>query len=287
MTLLTDRVGALLFLRGDIHPATGGVCIAVDKNRSLSGARHSLWSPIAYSFSNVLGLITRIGSLTGTPESVLASAPVAHSGVTAVVGNGPVEGKGLYTLDDNLLPNLVKDGVIPASSVDATGKRLVSETGQIKLDEEAGTLQVVTDRSECFVLPALGSADGNAVSVKNGKTFGSMYVIAVDGKPLTQSQRLLVMNLTDSSNTGMRFSDETHTKLEDYGKLPHLFRRGTADISMHVANPAKWKAWAVDTSGARQQEVPMQVVGDRLVLKAGLDDATGGSPVYELARSAD
>jgi hypothetical protein len=285
LKLLADRISALLFRRGDIRPAKGAVCFAVDETRSLAGKRGS-WAYFPPTFSPV-GLVARIGSRTGSPASILASPTSIAAGVTAVVTDAPVDGKNQYQAGSDLLPQLARDGVIPSSSIDALGKKFVSDTGQIALDTQVGSLRVITDRSECFALPPGADGEGITASIKNGAAFGSIFIVSVDGRPLKQSRRLLMMDLTDCLNTGTQFSTADHKKLLAYGQLPHLVRTGTAEVSLHLAAPQKWKAWAVDCTGHRLQEIPLKMAGDRLVFQAGLDGTATGSVAYELSAGSN
>jgi len=280
MKMLGDRISALLFRRGDIASAKGGVCFAVDRRHAMENPCSSVADfPWGFSFA---GLITRIGSLGGGPE-ILSSPEAKRAGVTAVVGDASSGNRFRYRAGPDLLPQLAKDGVIPSSSFDTASNRFVSETGQIELNAAAGTLRVVTDRSECFVLPSGGALQGKTASVRNGKVFSTLLVVSVDGNPLAQSQRLLVADLTNSSNSGMRFEDGTRTKLVDWGGLPHLLRRGTAEVSLRLDNPSAWKVWEISPSGARIRPAECRVESGRLIFNAGLDDADGGSMAYELS----
>ena len=62
----------------------------------------------------------------------------------------------------------------------------------------------------------------------------AIWASAVDGAPLAQSKRILVTHLTDVQNTGARFSDESMKILLKWGGLPHLMRRGRAEVSLAV-----------------------------------------------------
>ena len=56
------------------------------------------------------------------------------------------------------------------------------------------------------------------------------WVSSLDGKPIAQSSHLLLTHLTDVQNSGIEYADPDMTILLDWGKLPHLMRRGAARI---------------------------------------------------------
>ncbi|MDD5348700.1 MAG: hypothetical protein PHQ12_00685, partial [Chthoniobacteraceae bacterium] len=286
VSLLADRAASVLFLRGDIQPAKGAVCFAVNEKTAYSGDwGKPHWYPGPFS---LLGLVTRIGSLTGSADAVLSSAAAGQAGVATAVGEGAQAAKGVYPVSQDLPQRLAQNGVIPAASVEAGGNRFVSETGQIELIKNSGAMKVTSDRSELFALGPRQSQQGRIVSVENGETFGSTYVLSADGKPLAQSERLLVLCLTDSLNSGVQFKNEKATILENNGSLPFLVKRGLSKIALRLPElpGTTWQAWAVDANGARLHAVPLQRADGALLLQAGPTAENGGALAYELKRSS-
>jgi len=276
--LLADRVSALLFLRGDISPARGRLTFVAEP--SIAYAEQNTSFPTAFSR---LGLVTRIGSRFGDPAAIRAELPDD----TLVVdrrSSSASPAKGIHPADRSLASALVAAGVLPAGSVDAGDRRFRSETGQIELDSEQGTLRVVAPRCELFVLPPRAALSGEICSAANGDTFGTVSVVSVDGLPLTESARLLVLHLTDAAPSGTRFSDATRQSWEDPGKPPYLVARGDARLTLKLPGHARYEAWAVDETGARLHAVPFEPADKAWTLR--LDTARGDIPVlaYEIVR---
>ena len=180
---------------------------------------------------------------------------------------------------------LVRDGVIPQGAID--GRQYRSETGQIELSADSGTMKVVTEKSECFVIPVHEALCGNRVSVRNASTVAAVMVIAVDGKNLDKSERILVLHLTDGLNTGMRFLGKGHRHIEDLGGFPHLVRQGTVEIELDLPQPASWEAWGLDCSGARQNKIALGNHDGHLILPADTHSPTGACLAYEIIRHKD
>ena len=277
--LLADRVAALIFRRGDIKPAPHAICFAVDKDVALAGLK-GVWHgfPKSYSF---LGLLTRIGDSVAKPDAILGSDVASKTGIVAVVADPQAHASGnhIYRADDSLLSEMRQDHLLPAGK----DNDFTSETGQIELGSETGLLKVLTDKSECFVLPPHQQVNGNFVHLQNGDSESAVSVVAVDNKPLGESQRILVLHLTDSLNMGMTFKDSSLTQAESWGDLPHMVRHGETDVTFQVSDPDSWRAWAVDASGKHLGEVDLQKVDDGFLLKADTTFKDTSCLAYELA----
>ncbi len=275
--LLADRVSALLFRRGDIAPGRHAIGYAVQASEAFSSQGKGFPAEFAR-----LGLVTRIGSGTGS-----AAEELARHGLDAVVGGTEVSPENpasrIYPANADIARRLEIDGVLPPGSTDQQGLRFVSDTGQIELRQQDGALKVVTERSELFVLPAGQLSEGARVTVKNGTTFGTVSVIALDGKSLAVSGRVLVMHLTDVLATGMKFADQDRRLELARGGAPHLVRAGGAEIRLRLDAGKTWQAWAVDATGKREREVNLARDGDSWVLQAQTVTPDGTQLAYELA----
>jgi hypothetical protein len=276
---IADRVGAAVFLRGDVLPAKGEIGFSVRESTAFS----ILLKPFPAAFSKI-GLVTRIGSLPIAP-SVLIKDQAVKAVVVEQSDYPKVTGARIYASDDDLGAKLMRDGILPADSISTDGKRFKSETGQIELRSDEGAFKVVTPRSELFVLPAQVSMSGDCVAVHNGETFGSISVLAVDGKSIAESSRLLVTHLTDALPTGARFQADDRHLQESVGELPHLIRRGSAELTLKLATDGDYKAWAVSASGAHQREVPLTKTAYGWVLKVETVTKEGTQLAYEIKRN--
>ena len=276
---IADRVGAALFLRGDIAPAKKEVGFAVQPGTAFMSREKSF--PDVFSR---LGLVTRIGSRPASPAEFLDDAKLAAVVVeTADYRTGA--DRGTYPADQSLAENLERDGVIPTGSISPDGKRYLSDTRQIELKSDEGSLKVVTPRSELFVLPPQVTLSGERVSVSNGDTFGTVSVVAVDGHPIAESGRLLVTHLTDVLPTGVDFKSADRKLQESVGKLPHLVLRGSAELTLKLTEGGSYQAWALAPSGARLREVPLTKTSGGWLLKVETVTKEGTQLAYEIKRN--
>ena len=279
--LLGHRVGSMVFLRGDVSPATGSIAWAVRPEEAYG----NMWKRSPEDFS-ILGLVTRIGVLPGQPSAVSAANPSLDAVVTQLTGQtAPI-----YNSSSTLATRLQTAGVIPAGSVDLTAGKFISETGQIELIAPQQTVKVVTPASEMFILAPGSQLAGDKVAVTNGMTSGSVSVIALEGQDglaptLANARRVLVTHLTDALPTGMEFESTDRKRLEVWGTPPFLVRRGVADMTIGLPS-GSWKAWAVDATGARHHEVPLISLGSDLWAMAveTVDSTSRTQLAYELVK---
>jgi len=251
--LLADRVSAVIFRRGDIAAGKGAIGYAV-RSPAAFGVEERNFPP---AFSRI-GLLTRIGSGTGGPEEQLKRyhLDAIVAGEKAVGGrNGAAP---IFHPGNSLIDQLEQAGILPADSVSEEGTRFLSDTGEIELRSKEGAMKVVTPRSELFVMPPGQYLEGAQVAVTNGPVFGTVSVLAVDGKPLAESHRLLVTHLTDALATGTKFAGQDRRLLEEHGSLPLLVQAGQAELTLKLDPARTWHAWAVDMTGKRIREIALQ-----------------------------
>jgi hypothetical protein len=277
--LIGDRLAAMVFLRGDVAPAKNRIGFAVQADTAFA----SLQTPFPSTFSK-LGLVTGIGSAPALPETLLEEQSLAAVVVASADEHGEA-GMPIYSANDELGANLMSDGILPAGSISPDGAGFVSDTGQTELRTDEGTLKVVTPRSELFVLPAQTQLNGDFASVRNGDTFCSVAVVAVDGQPLVESSRLLIAHLTDVLPTGVLFDSSDRKIQESVGRLPLLVRRGSCELTLKLAPDGDYRAWVVSSTGARLREVPLSRTDEGWVLQASTVTPEGTQLAYEIQRN--
>ena len=281
--LLADRIGAFLFQRGDIAPAQNAIVYAVQPDEAFS----ALGRLFPGDFSP-LGLVTRIGSLTGLPAEVQAKANPAHP-ISAIISGSVPPGSPArtYAIHPELSATLQREGVLPAGSVSSDQTHYTSDTGQIALSSETGAVKVVTPSSELFLLPPQAQLSGDRVSVTNGDARGAVLVIALEAAgnqvSFAAARRLLITHLTDALPSGMTFTHPDRKRLTSWGEGPHLVARGEATLDLKLPD-GPWRAWAVDATGARTHEVPLSPNDGSYRLHLSTITPEGTQLAYELAR---
>ena len=117
-----------------------------------------------------------------------------------------------------------------------------------------------------------------------GPAAATVWASSLDNAPITSSEHLLVTHLTDVQNNGVRYGDPERRILLGWGGLPHLARRGAAEVSIKV-NSGDWRVWRLDTAGRRIARVPSayDLSTGRLSFTARTDyDPDNATLLYEL-----
>lgn len=122
----------------------------------------------------------------------------------------------------------------------------VSADSRVILDRAAGTFTVETPFSETVTLPR-GELAAKLLRVKKADGFMTVAAISLDRRPLAGSRSVLVIHLTDITNTGMHFGNGAKTRLIGWGTLPLLLRRGTAEVEISTGSP--WRVTALRADG--------------------------------------
>lgn len=280
---LTEKIGLLFFLRGDVSPAKRSIPIVftdgyLKKGDGMSG---DLWGGAFPSRYSMLGLFAQAGSIVTNDISALAGYPAVAGLESGIAGGAGVK---YYRADASLIDALTADGVIPAANFDLAKGAVTSETGEITLYGSNGTMSVITPRSESFVLQEGSSLSGRVLAVRNETRFATFFAAAVDGRALAESSRILLMHLTDVKNSKIKFRNAAKTIEEESGGMPMLLAYGKAAVSLTCAKAASLKVFGCDNSGRRIEEISCSRSGGTLSFTAETIKAGKAKyMVYELA----
>jgi uncharacterized membrane protein len=154
---------------------------------------------------------------------------------------------------------MVEQGILSPAMVDEKLGRYTSDTQQLQINAGAGTFQAVTPRSEVVVLAQAGSLQANLLGITEASGPVTLCLSAMDGNPIATSKRLLLMHLTNTLNTQMKFRDQQGRILEEWGRLPLLVKKGTADLTLELKNAAQIKVYAVNLAGQHIKEMQTTV----------------------------
>lgn len=253
---LSDRIAVLMFRRGDIRPGNRKFVRPV--SRAIFDSEESFDFPMDFQR---LGLISQIGS---APDDALPDA-----GVIRLTGKMK-------------LPAGLPDGVVRQAWERLQQEKVaVSDTGELRLSPKAKTFAVTSPRSESVTLPG-GALRAGVFGVRGATTFQTAAALSLDGRPLAESANLLVIHLTDVSNTDARFGDQEQKELKHRGRLPLLVRRGRAEAELETRHTYRIDALGPD--GQKLGEITGRSENGtfRFLLDPG--HCPGGVMAYHLTR---
>lgn len=199
---LSDRIISLLFLRGDVRSATEKFAYTVPAD--LFSKHRDSGIPGAVP----LRMIAQVG--VQFEEEKTAKLP------------------GYDRIGDERIRRKIAE-------FDRTGIA-VSSTGELALDTRRNTFRAVTPRTEVFTLPK-GDMNGNLFRVKNVSTYQTLAATALDGRTLAESDSILIFQVSDVSQTGVRFANQERTILEKTSTGRLLLRKAKAEIELKLKCP--------------------------------------------------
>lgn len=254
LRLLSERAGFLFFVRRDVQASKIVYPFVIPAGDGKDSRNPEDFPALPAR----LGLIGQVGTMT-IPADGKASYP---PGTRAVLGVR----KTLHTpypylscgVPQEDLKRMSTSGWIPSGCYDPEKDVFVSSTGELRLERQENRFLVSTPFSEGFLLKENQELRGAFAAVSNRLCFGAFLVASIDAGPLTESRRILILHLTDTKNSGMRFSGPDMNTCEDYGKLPLLVRRGEADLTLK-RQFSGFRCYALNLDGSRFAEIPLSI----------------------------
>lgn len=252
-----ERLGAMLFLRGDVSPARGKIRLRVDADAAIK--RSGGWEQVPEGLSR-LALVTAFGldfapsaprsqsaelvvDLTSPRPSWLTriESALVNGGVDSLAaGVGPLKEAGIIAADNQSRP---QDRVYQ------------SDTGQLKIDSSANTIVIDTPQTAVVVVRG-GSANAGLLQVQDASGPGLFGLSALDARPLMDSRRMLLWVLTDAVNSEMTFDDYERTTLRSIGRFPPKVRTISATVRLPTNGAGTVNVYPLSLAGARRGVLP-------------------------------
>lgn len=267
---LAERLVLLMFRRGDVSPARKRFVYGVTMAEATEQGVGDMWGKGLFPHGfNAMGLISQIGS-------------------QVIEGNRAIRGAfdGVVAAEAPTAEKLAGNSYLAKSALQGVKgmQEIVSDTGEIALDNKKGHLRVATSRTACIVAPAGAALAAGELSVANADTFSTVSASAMDGLPLAESRRVLVFHLTNVLNTDMAFSNDKMNMLYRTGTLPYLAKTGFVDVRLRNANPGL-KLHAIASDGRRLREVPATYAEGAYAFKVAISSNDAHpTMIYELAK---
>jgi len=283
-----DRASLCLFLRGDLQTAPHSVALTMtEADLAHPAARIPTLAPNW----NWLAWVTRVGTevLPSPRKSILCTAIVPLAWETPASAYDPkkVVQLAAYAVSNDQLIGALRDKhwLGPDAGLDPAQKFFRSETGEITIDGPRGCLILDTPRTAGGYAPAgqsLTTGKGGVEITVEGSD-ATVWVSALDSKPIRQSHHLLVTHLTDLQNSGIRYGESARQTLLAWGHLPYLVHAGQAEIT--IEHPSSGRVWALSPGGRRMAEIPCRTDAQGLRFTADVAGAPdeGARMLYEVA----
>lgn len=260
-----ETLSALVFRRGDAKSASLDIPFLVDGQKGLPQGVNDMEPE----------LLTRLGLLGAIG---LQSIAEAKPGVVAVdparEGETPMA----------IVAELKQAGRLdPSSPSDLDNGNVVSQTGELQLDAAAKALALRTSMTEAVAFDKVGDGvELGTISVKKADGRGLLSLSSLDGVPLRQSKRQLLILASDARNSGMRFRDADQHVIENFGHLPVLIRRMT--VGIRFEGFGTFKVSPIGLDGRVRPPVATAKSGETIQLS---NDTPNGPTTYFLVERAE
>lgn len=249
---MAERILYMLFVRGDVKTADPAYAFELkpEQIRSLKGNSRAGTYPMDFQR---LGLFGRIGSLT------------EQRNIPGV--------KKVDPLRKNWEKNLSQEARSALGSLRKRGE-ITSSTKEITLNRNEKSMRIVTPRSE--VLTGSGTQSGSVIVSAKLSGFQTVALMSLDGKSLTDSRKILLVQLTDLANDGLRFEDKSRRILLSWGGLPQMLERGSAEMVLSLPHNMRIVPLELDGTPA-DREIPAEYRDGKLRFRMATDFLPGGT----------
>jgi hypothetical protein len=275
VAFLSDYAAVALFARGDMDPAKHTVAFSATPGGYWARAGEKVGGPMADLRAVVkVGMIVDDGRVKDDPDRMVLPLSGLPGDREAVI---------------RALAGLKANKFLPeANATDPMTGVWESETGQARFETGPGVVTVVTPRTVGMAGPAGTARAIGPVKASLSGSFAALWVSSLDGKPVADSGRMLLVHMTDVKQAGMKFSNGLMKDMLAWGGLPLLARTGKAKITLASSRAAELKVWRLAQTGKRLGKVKTTL--DRkagtLSFTAEVAKAKGVEPgfLYEIAK---
>lgn len=215
---------------------------------------------VNYQTGALLGWLTRTGiSYTGAKQNgnAMASADMYFNPFT-----GTLRGKDgrdrRKIVDSAELLQLLKDKHLLPTSNRSNPQNAFwqSGSGEVFIDARNNEISIIAPSLEAITVKRPQNHILNTMTVKKASIPALISVIAQDNAEIRNSSKLLLIIASDAVNSGMKFSSSKRLELEEYGKLPVLYRCGEYALTLKN-NMVSPKLYALRSDGSRIEEIPV------------------------------
>jgi hypothetical protein len=264
LSQMTEKQIVLLFRRGDVKPAKKKYVFGVTMKDAVSKGLGNMWAqglfPKAFT---AMGFKSQVGSqlidgqkIDGTFDGVVTISAVTNKSL--LNGNKSIVVKNLPEVKH----------------------QVTSDTDEIFMDADKRYFKVNTAKSDGIVAFPDSNIESGNLSISSNSTFCSVSASSMDDNDLEDSNRILMLYLTNVLNNKETFAASDMKILADYGELPYIIHTGSVDISLKNSNP-KLKLYACESSGKRVKEIETEYTNGAYNFKL---EITADTPymIYEL-----
>lgn len=281
---------ALIFLRGDVKPSPKKIRVQMEPETIFeSGLGRNTMNPQEAAFALVAGLSVESkekAKVFDRNESVLRLYSGNPMTVRHVDGIGYMETRDEESLRfslDRELKKMKETGFIPRENRTRyyPDRIFESVTQELYLDAKEKYMSIDTPRFQGICSPGGKQAKLSAMEIHRITSDGCLAAVSVDGEnALASASRIVLVYITNAFNSNMIFRDDNLAEVMDFGTTPVLWETGKIDVSLNSRHSAAMRCYALDDTGKRVEEIPVERTSGKIRLKIDTAVLKNGPAIY-------
>lgn len=137
----------------------------------------------------------------------------------------------------------------------------------------------ITNKSVALYKQGMGTKTAGLLTATTSLYPATLLVTSLDGANLSDSGRMLLVNMTDCAGNNSTFTDETKKVTVAYGTGQYI-RISRSDIALSLSSPASYKVYELDADGSRVSEIPATVNNNQLCFSISVRGTDGKAHIY-------
>lgn len=292
----SELVSSATFIRGDVKPAKHRVDIKFSDD-FLQNNKNAMKAASTFQ--------TRIMLMTGYSTAFEGKVPNAVKNVKvkpadftiSPIGSSEVLSEAWFhsVIDSNdsksnfdintFVENMREKGILsPDNKSDMRKGIFHTDTEEIYMDIKNIVMKVVTDRTEIVAMKTPQTMRLGSFKVVSGDQPATIGVVSLDGKKVQESDKLMLLFVTQESNSDMKLSADNVISM-GVGKAPILLRKSTMKAELRLDPNAQYEVYPLALNGERRTKIPF--VFEDGVMKIEIDNSklpNGATPFFEIAK---
>ncbi len=175
-----------------------------------------------------------------------------------------------------------KNILSPTNKTDIKNGIFQTDTEQITLDSQNLTMKVTTDFSQAVAMEKSQEVDLGALKAISTSVPATIGVCSLDGKKISESERLVFIYATGEKNLDMKTSFDNEYCVY-MGRGPVGIRNGKVKAELKVNPNKKYVLYPLALNGARREKLEMPV--ENGVMKISIDNSklkNGSTTMFEI-----
>lgn len=265
----SELMATSFFIRGDVKPFTKRVDLVISENYLKNNKLES--------FKAVNTEQTKLALVAGFATDCEVEPPAALRGVKikpADIRMPPVgssdtvmeawfqdvvanENGGGFNLKA-FVKKMRDKSILPKDNITDVDRGVFqSDTGEIVLDSQNNSIKVSTKKSQLAVLKKSENVDLGNLKILSTTASAAIGITSLDGKPIGESSRLVLVYATQEANSGMATSFDFEHALT-FGKAPIILKNGVLKAEIKLDSAKRFAVYPLALNGQRRPPMPMK-----------------------------